>query len=67
MGKGDLSGNPKFVSATDYHLQSDSPAKRAGSDGLDLGVYPSGSGQVGPDGTVASAPKPNPPTSVTVQ
>lgn len=43
-GAGDLAVDPRFVNAAayDFHLQSGSPAIRAGSDGKDIGAYPRG-------------------------
>ena len=32
-------GNPLFVSTTDFHLQSGSPAENAGTDGANIGKY----------------------------
>ncbi|MBI2029982.1 right-handed parallel beta-helix repeat-containing protein [Candidatus Gottesmanbacteria bacterium] len=39
QGKNDVYEDPKFVSNTDYHLQSTSPAKNKATDGTELGAY----------------------------
>jgi len=45
-GPGTFSSNPLFVGATDYHLQSTSPARGAASDATDIGAYPYSVGAV---------------------
>ena len=38
-GTGTITDNPLFVSTTDFHLQENSPARNAASDGGDMGAY----------------------------
>jgi parallel beta-helix repeat protein len=49
-----VTGNPQFVNpTTDFHLQSGSPAKSAGTDGKDLGIdFTQFSSGVGPNPTL---------------
>jgi len=39
-GEGPVSGNPLFVSTSDFHLTENSPARMVASDGTDLGAFP---------------------------
>jgi hypothetical protein len=41
-----ISSNPLFVSTADFHLQSNSPARLAGTAGSDLGALPYGTGTI---------------------
>lgn len=71
-----ITSDPMFVSSTDYHLQSGSPARTLGVDIYDLnsngsnsdivpaGAYMTGSEVIGLDGG-AALPPPPPPTVVT--
>jgi len=45
-GSSTFSSNPLFVGASDYHLQSTSPARGAASDTTDLGAFPFSVGAV---------------------
>lgn len=60
-----LTGDPLFVDAAqgNFKLQAASPARRAASDGLDMGAYPTGSEVIG----VILSPRPHPPGNVTIE
>jgi len=48
-GQNTYTSDPQFVSVgTDFHLQPNSPAKTAGSDGGEVGAYGNGNTCVGP-------------------
>lgn len=66
--------NPMFVNptASNYHLQSGSPAIGAADDGSNIGAYPTGNETVGllsspASSTTTAAVVPDAPTNVTVQ
>ena len=56
--------NPLFINPAnlDFHLQSKSPCKGTGKDGLDMGAYPRNDGTI--IGTISGSIPPNPPTSL---
>jgi hypothetical protein len=55
--------DPQFVNASggDFHLQPNSPAKTAGSDGREVGAYGNGNACVGVDCGTSTTPPPPPP------
>src|SRR5262249_33306377 len=59
-----INSNPLFVSLTlgsqDFHLQSGSPAKNVGENGVDMGAYPAGGTSALPSSPLAA------PTAISV-
>jgi hypothetical protein len=70
-GAGDLTSDPLFVNASgtmssvaDFALQANSPCKRAGRSGVDMGANAS---LVGPEGTAPSTKTPAKPQSLKIR